>query len=69
MRFELLKPNKKLFFKQLHMRRIVNYLDEIQWLVNSDLDVSFYREDEDMTVEITKEEMRVALEHNWEMRG
>ena len=68
MRFELLKPNKEAFFNTLHLRKSVEYMDEIWWLVNSDLDVSFYRDEGDKIIEISKEEMKVAVEENWEMR-
>ena len=68
MRFELRKPDKQRFFDTLNLRKWVSYIDEIQWLVDSDLDVSFYRDDGDMIVELSKEEMRIALEENWEMR-
>ena len=68
MRFKLLKPNKRAFFNTLHIRKAVTYMDEIWWLVNSDLDVSFYRDEGDKIVEISKEEMKVAVEMDWEMR-
>ena len=69
MRFKLLRPNKELFFNTLAIRKVVEYLDEIQWLVYSDLDVSFYREDNGKIIKISKNQMKVALERNWEMRG
>ena len=68
MRFKLLKPNKEVFFNTLAVRKTVKYIDEIAWLVYSDLDVSFYREDGDKIIEITKKQMKIALEQNWEMR-
>ena len=68
MRFQLLKPNKEKFFNTLYFRTSVSYMDEIAWLVNSDLDISFYRRDKNKVVEISKAEMKIALEQNWEMR-
>jgi len=68
MRIQLLEPDKDKFFDTLYFRTSVCYLDEIQWLVYSDLDVSFYRVDKDRTVEISKAEMKIAVEENWEMR-
>ena len=44
-RFKLKKPNKREFFNSLSLRKSVSYIEEMRWLVNSDLDVSFYRED------------------------
>lgn len=68
MRFELKKPNKEVFFNTLQLRKSVSYMDEIWWLVNSDLDISFYRDEGDKIIEISKEEMKIAVDQNWEMR-
>ena len=70
MKIMLEKPNKEAFFKDLKSGDSVCWMDQIWWLVNSELDVTFYREEKgkDKFIEISKKEMMIAVEENWEMR-
>lgn len=69
MRIRLVRPNKEKFFRELLWLEEISNLEKIQWAINSEFDITFYREDGDTIVEITKRGMQIALDNNWEMRG
>lgn len=67
-RIRLEAPNKEEYLKNIDNIESVNCYEKITWLAFSDLDVSFYRVDEDMTIEYTKKDMQISIEQNWEVR-
>ena len=67
-RIKLIKPNKEEYLKDINKIDSVSWLDQLIWLTNSEYDIIFYREDIDKIVDITKEQMKIALDNLWEMR-
>jgi hypothetical protein len=68
-RIRIIKPDKDAYLKTIDNIDTESCWEKIGWLAYSDLDIIFYRVDGNRVIELTKEEMKIALLENWEMRG